>query len=42
MFVGGDEDELGARLDVDVGGGAQPVPAGHLDVHDDEVGGERA
>ena len=41
MFVGGDEDQLGARLDVDMGGGAEAVPLRHLDVHDDEVGRQR-
>ncbi len=38
MFVGGDEHQFGARLDLDVGGGAQAGAAGHLDVENDQIG----
>ena len=42
MFVGGDEDQFGARIDVDILGGPEAVAARHLHIHDDEIGGELA
>ena len=40
LFMGGDEDDLGALVLGHLAGGAQAAAAGHLDIEDHQIGGK--